>query len=362
MAAPVIQAIYPNDNASGIPIGAEILITFDQAIDLRSAKSNVVMYGADFDRVSGPDNEQWLDSKFKSRYFLKSPGFNGTVELDYTVVYVDENGDILEPQPTPLTKEDEADLRHKLIIQPKELLAPEVNYKVYIIGNSEGGLNKGICTKNIYPVDTSGATSETGVLLTNGTYTGGSEEDTVLIKITEAGDIGAAKYKWWYDSAGENTAVKGKVTSRRYRRLEDGIQLRFNGSAFVEDDVYEFKVYRKEFLEDSFTLNFDTGTGSIIDVPESASTSIIGSENNLIDDTIPLTVVDIDPPDGATHMSIDGNRKIMVQFSAPIDPETITEESVTLQAYPVSGKFGGEEPQELVKKLTVQDDILIIEI
>ena len=362
MAAPVIQAIYPNDNASGIPIGAELLITFDQSVDLRSVKSNVVMYGADFDRTSGPDSEQWVDKKFQSRYFLNSPGFNGTVELDYTAVYVDANGTVLEPQPTILSKADAANFRHKLIIQPKDLLAPEVNYKAYIIGNSEGGLNKGIASRSIYDVDYSAATEDTGVLITNGSYTGPEDEDTVFIKITTGGDIGAAKYKWWYEGAGENTATKGKATSRRYRRLEDGVQLRFNGSGFKKDDVYSFKVCRQEYLADSFTLNFDTGTGSIVDVPESASTSIIGTENNLIDESIPLTIVDIDPPDGSTHMPINGNRKIMVQFSGPIDPATITEETVTLQAYPVSGRYGGDEPKELVKKLTVQDDILIIEI
>jgi len=369
MAAPEIDAIYPSDGGTGIPLGADITITFSSGIDLASGKANVVIYGRDYDQTSGPESAAWIDSDTGNNpYFLRSPGFGGIVECTYSVVYVDGSGAEIDPQPSVTSEADElagdgADpYRHKLVITPKSLLAPEVDYSVYIIGDSEGGTSSGISKRIVYDVDSSSATSTTGAVSIYGGYTGTSDE--VHIKITTAGDIGAAKYKWWYDSLGEGSATEGKVTSRRYRRLEDGLQVRFTGSGFNFDDEYVIALYTPEYLADSFNFTFTSGTGSVISVPSTASTSVIGTESSLDADVEYLTVESMDPPDGATHQS-NNTREIQITFSADLDSTTVTDDTVTVLSYPVSGTFSGvgsASVVELSKGLDVDHSTLTIKL
>jgi len=363
MAAPKIEAVFPNNESNNVPVGADIEVTFDKGIDLPSAKTNCVLYGADFDRSSGPSGAQWLNES-DSKLFLRSPGFSGVVECNYRIEYVNNLGEVVENLPQILDRdaEIENELKCKLIISPKELLAKEVEYTAYFIGDSEGGTSKGISSRTVFDTSLEDVTSDTGSLQVYGGYTGSA--DTILnIKITTAGDLGKAKYEWWYDVDGENSAVKGRVTSRRWRRLADGLQLRWSGSNFIEGDIYRFKIYSPDFMKDSLKLQFSTGTGSIIEVPKTASTSVIGT---IAEIESFLEVVNMNPPDGATHQK--EKKKIVINFNKELDPETVTDESVAVFAYPVSGVFDGpsgtndDEVKELFKKLTVENKQLIIDI
>ena len=372
MAAPEIEAIYPNDEATGVPLGADIEITFSSGIDLASGKANVVIYGRDFDMTSGPESASWIDSDTGNNpFFLKSPGFTGVVDCDYSLVYVDGSGEEIDSSTTVYDEDEEATgdgtdpYRHKLIISPKNLMATEGEYTVYVIGDSEEGTSKGVSKRTIFDVDDTAATSDTGSFTLYGGYTG--SDDTVHIKITAAGDIGAAKYKWWYNSEGESEAREGKITSRRYRRLEDGLQIRFSGSGFEEDDEYTIAVYTSEYMEDSYSFSFSTGTGSITEVPSTASTSVIGTESSLVSDEEALEIVAMTPPNGSTHQST-STRTIVIEFSGALDDTTITDDTITLLSYPVSGTFSGPsstgalDPVEMVKGLSVDGNELTIKL
>jgi hypothetical protein len=363
MPAPTVDLVYPTSGATGIPVAPSIEITFSQDIDLASAKANVVIYGADFDQTSGPDLQTWIDNDTGNNpYFLKSPGFQGTVPCTYELVYVDGAGAAVDPQPS-VYNESTVAYKHKLIIKPKELLAPDVKYNVYIIGDAETGTSKAISNRTVYDPVTGGATSTTAGLAFYGGYTGAS--DTLNLKVTTAGDIGTAKFKWWYTSNGEGSATIGKVTTSRFRKLEDGLQVRFTGSGFLLDDVYTLSVYAPVLLASSYTFSFTTGTGSIESVPLTASTSIIGSATDLTSEANALTVTSMTPVDGATHQAFSG-RQILLTFSETLDASTITDANVTVTAYPVSGDFvsaaSAGEPKELVKKLTVNGNILTIDL
>ena len=350
MAIPIIDSIFPNDGSNGVPLGAEIKITFDRGIDLKSGKDNVVIYGVDFDKTSGPDSAMWINGS-SNPYFLTSPGFSGTVECDYDLVYVDVAGDPVDPQPDVLSEADEiaAGLRHMLIVRPKALLAPNANFKVYIIGDSEGGTSRGISARTVFDIDDSAIADPAATMVAYGGYEG-SADDKIHVKITTPGDIGVAKYKWWYDSAGEPTAITGKVTSRRYRRLDNGLQIRFTGSDYTLNDDFVFKVAARDFLADSFTFSFDTGVGSVQAVPETASTSVIGTIGSLNPDQSFLEIVDMNPDDGSTHMPLN-TRTISIKFSENLDPTTITDDSVTIYSYPVSGRYNDKEVEELIERV-----------
>lgn len=371
MAAPEISSIYPNDDSTGIPVGADVNITFTTGVDLFSAKANVVIYGPDFDRTSGPDSALWIDKLGNNPYYLTSPSLTGLVACTYSLTYVDGNGAEVSPALLTLAAEQAGDgsnaYRHKLVVTPSQPLAPDADYKVYVVGNAESGTSRGISSRTVFDIDASSATSTTAGIAITGGYTG-SADDQILVKITTAGDIGTAKYKWWYSSAGEPSATTGKLTSRRYRRLEDGVQIRFTGSAFVLDDQYTANVYGTDYLASSYTFNFSTGSGSIVEVPSTASTSIIGTESALTSAATALTVVSMSPEDGAVHQSSKNSREIKVKFSGALNSTTVTDGAVTVLAYPVSGHFNtsmgtnSSEPVELHKKLSVSGDTLTIEL
>ena len=359
MAAPTLDAVFPNDADTNIPLGAGVTITFDQGVDLKSLKSSIVVYGSDFDLTSGPDSATWIRDD-NNPFFLKSPGFSGTVEYKTTLVYVDDTGEEISSDTVFYTEEEAADYRHKLYIEPNDLFAQNTEYKVYIVGNSEGGLSKGISKRTIYAVDDTGATGDTGVVHIGGSYTGGVD-DKIFVKITDAGNPGEAEYKYWYDGEGEGAATKGKVTSRRWRRLDDGVQIRFTGSSFEEDDVYTISLYKKEYLEDTYNFSFSTGSGSIVSLPSTTSTSVIGVETTSDTTSSYLEVSKMEPEDGATHVSVD-KRKITITFSESIDETTVTEDTVAIYAYPASGRYGDGEVEQLSGKLTVDDNVLTIEL
>ena len=365
MAVPTITSIYPTDSSVGIPVSPTITITFDSDIDFSSCKGNVILYGRDFDYTSGPESTTWIDDDTGNNpYFLSSPGFSGTVPCDYELVYVDTTtGNEIDPQPD-VYDETTVTYYHQLKITPKEILAPNVEYTLYIIGDSESGTSDAIQSRTVYDVDASAATSTDGSVVVYGGYTG-SSDDTVNVEITTSGDIGTAKYKWWYTTEGVGAARTGKLCSSRYRRLEDGVQIKFSGSGFVSGDVYTFEVRQAEKFANSYSLSFTAGTGSIEEVPETASTSIIGSSTSLTSEATVMTVLDMDPDDGSTNQSL-RDRRVTITFSNELDPDTVTDATITVTAYQVSGNFdtaySGGEPQELVKKLTVNGDQLIIDL
>jgi hypothetical protein len=368
MSAPSISAIYPNDEATGVPVGATIQITFDQGVDLQSVKDCVVAYGPDYDQTSGPDSATWIDSDTGSNpFFLNSPGFTGTVECSFDFVYVDVTGAEIDPSPEYTSSTDEGVSRHKLLLRPKSLLKPDTEYNVYLIGDSSDGTSRGISHRTVWDPDYTAVVSTTGLLHTYGSYEGTSD-DQYNIKITQAGDIGTAQYKYWPASDIEANAVTGRVTSRRFRRLDadSGVQVRFSGSGFAVDDIYTVNVRAKALMSTSYSFSFTAGSAAITSVPETASTSIIGTETSLTSDATALTVIEMLPSDGATHQSFK-NRTITVTFSEELDVSTVTDATVTVLAYPISGNFdtalsNAGEPVELAKKLTVSDDILTIEL
>ena len=373
MAAPTIEnnGVFPGDGQQNVPLGADITILFDQGIDLRSVKDNIVVYGPESDRTSGPEG-LWLSGGGPlGKDIFGSPGFGGIVDCDVAVYYVDAAGDLPASQPVLTGKQAESDggWRHKVVISPKDLLAKDTDYTVYIIGDSEDGTSHGISSRTVYDIDYSAATGDTGSVHVHGSWTGSTPGGvTVNVKITKAGNIGTATYKYWDSTENEANAKKGKVTSRRWRRLEDGLQLRFTGSDFELGDIYTFEVQKPEILATSYTLSFSSGNGEVIELPETASASVIGTVQPVESVANVLNIVNMKPTDGSSHQ-INKDNKIIIEFSSALEASSVTQDNITLLSYPVSGSFDSgwglsrtDEPKELFKKLTVDGKFLIIEL
>jgi len=65
----------------------------------------------------------------------------------------------------------------------------------------------------------------------------------IHIKVTGAGDLGAAKYKVSYDG-GDNWSEEYTVPADGEVSLDDNVDLTFGGSAYVVDDLWEFTTER----------------------------------------------------------------------------------------------------------------------
>ena len=169
MAVPILTLTYPADNDVGIPVGILIELDFDRGIDLLTAEQNVVLYGKDFDITSGPDSAMWIDRETGNNpLYLTSPGFKGIVPLAYELVYLDSLGAELSPQPADIV--DEADEQAKgytakLRLTPKAPLAPDVEYTLHVIGDTDG-TGRGISTRTVFDVIPDvGNTGTTGSVL-----------------------------------------------------------------------------------------------------------------------------------------------------------------------------------------------------
>ena len=376
MAAPAVTVTYPADEDTGIPVGAILTIQFDRGIDLAVAKQHVVLYGADFDVTSGPESATWIrESTGENPYFLRSPGFKGIVDCDYEVVYVDLDSDA-EVDPGAITGEaDElayglAGVGHMLKVTPQVAMAPDVDYVMYIIGDPDS-TDRGISARTVFDLEANvGNVSTTGDVIAHGSYTG-SVADTINIQITTGGDIGTAKYKWWYTSLGVGSATLARTTSRRNRRLDDGVQVRFSGSGFAWGDRFAVNVEPLTRLVVNYKIDFSTNDGSYSTAPASPSTPATstpppiggGSGTGSPGSTSSrFFVVEMTPIDRSYNNPL-STREIVIEFSDDLDSRTITGDTVKVYRYPVSGLYDGQPSVlEMEKQLTVSDSTLTINI
>ena len=73
---------YPGTNQEDVPVGEQIKLFFNRYVDEKTIKDNVVIFGPDFDRTSGPDNSVWINNRSgENPFYLRSPGFNGFVDF-----------------------------------------------------------------------------------------------------------------------------------------------------------------------------------------------------------------------------------------------------------------------------------------
>lgn len=369
MAAPEIEATYPADGDSGIPVGITIKIYFDAGVDEKTVKDSVALFGRDSDMTSGPDAAIWVDQDTGDNpFFLASPGFKGLIPLKLELAYY-TLGSTTEVDPGVITSQaDEvaANVGHvaKLTVDPKynPTLPSDTDLSLVIAGDPDNqGI--GISSRTVFDIEAAGGNTGSGNLFIWGTWEDtGAGEDEVNVEITAAGNIGTAEYKWWYTSAGVSSAADDNVTNRRYRTLTDGLQIRFSGSNLQVGDKWTFNVAVVQRMTTSTTVAFSTNDGSYTSAPSSPSTPATSSPPSTVLPTLQSTfeVEEMTPENGSYNVSTK-NRKIVIRFSEDVDPDTITDDSVTLWKYPVDGVYDDTySPIELQKTIDVDGDTITI--
>lgn len=369
MAAPSVILTYPNDGDTGIPVGATIKIYFDYGVDEQSVKDSVALFGRDFDFTSGPDTAIWADKGTGNNpFFLASPGFKGLIPLKFDFDYY--RLDYFTPlDPGVVTSQaDEVTAGVgavvSITIDPKFNPSLPADLELtLIVGGDPSNQGVGISARTVYDIVADSGNTGSGTVFVYGTWEGAGD-DELNIEITEDGNIGTAEYRWWYTSGGTSSATDDCVTNRRFRSLDNGLQIRFSGSGLVTGDKWALNLSNVQRMEESYKVVFTTNDGSYTAAPESPSTPATSTPAT---DILPsstgdnvLEVIEMIPANGSYNVSIH-NRKIVIRFSADLDENTITNESVKLWKYPASGYYDDTfAPAELQKTIEVDGDEITI--
>lgn len=354
--APTVESIYPSNESTGIPTGIDILIYFDSEIDQERAKQNIIITGPDFDVTSGYDSVQYVDiEKGRNPFFLQSPGYKGDLQGKFYFDLLNTDGTIFSGLDyhtgTPSYK-----TRVKFV--PDKPLAALTEYTVYIIGDPDAAdeIRRGISSRTVYSTQL-GANLGSGNVVFRGGYKG-TIDDQIVVTITSTGNIRTAEYEWYL--ASNPSIVYNGISSTKYRTLTDtGIELRFTGSDFQIGDTFTVNVYPPVYMESSYKYTFTTGSGNIEEIPDTTSTSVLGDLNSstTLDE---FEVLSTTPDHQETKISLN-QRIIKVKFSADIDPTTITDKSVKVEAHPANGfDENVEDVGRLNKFLFVDGDTLYI--
>ena len=387
---------YPATDQENVPVGEQIKLLFTRYVDEKTIKDNVVIFGPDFDRTSGPDNSVWINNRRgENPFYLRSPCFSGFVDFDVEIKKANNAKpfSILEDQSFPLTRPP-GDNYCYAIITPKTQLAVDTKYYIFVIGQNTNFDNleelpegvrgylqdRAVSEKTIYPAHISGTAEIDERLVVKGIYTG--DADTFLnIKITTAGLGSEARYKWWFDNEAE--PIVGNPAARyrsnrcvgRWRGLDLGLQVRFTGGEFLENELFRVNLYQQVLLDESNYWSFETGDGSVYTTPEIVSESplemggVIPPVGEAAGDAAldAFRVVSIEPYDGAVNLSLNTER-IVVTFNKNINPATVTQDTVKLLSYPVSGTFDGpygtrsNREYKIYKIIEVIDNKIILEL
>jgi hypothetical protein len=377
---------FPQNNEDQFPVGQQIFLLFDNAVDIKSVKESVILFGPDFDRTSGPNNALWINaSTGENPFFLRSPGFKGFVDCDFDLVVLESSDPIIERE-EQLVGDRSADISNLVKIIPKNPLKENTQYSLFIIGNTIEDIetlpeelkafskNKAISERTVYdPVKAGNLDNR---LRSSGNFIPKNLEDdsTLRIKIVKAGIGSEANYIWWFSDEAEPQVANPLYTQRlsrcvqRWRITDRGVLIKFEANDFALNEVFEIKCYKEVRLVDSYLINFSTGTGSIFEYPEYTSTSPIGLDptNVPIEEEL-LEVTSISPYNGAINVDLK-LKQIVIEFNKEIDQNTVTQETVELLSYPVSGIFDGpvgtrsNRESKIFKIISVESNKIILEL
>ena len=391
---------YPQNNEDEFPVGQEIVLVLSESTDIKRIKESFVLYGQDFDRTSGPNNALWLNTQSgENPFFLRSPGFQGFVDYEVKQFLVDSHKTLVVLDNQVQLDKNETGIV-VVVITPKTVLKENSKYQTFLVGKNVDNLenlpepiasfskDRALRARTIfdaYSLDVNQTEIEqTARVKTYGSFESKNNENsaTVNIKIIEAGAGSAAKYKWWFSDEPEpqpaNANYKERVSRcvQRWRKLDRGVLVKFSADSYNLDEEFKVRCYSRDddTLSTSYSIIFQTGTGSIYEYPENTSTSPIGVGNLVLPGVIPgssqqesLQVISITPDDGSVNNEL-GLDRIVIEFNNPIDAATVTQSAVEIFSYPVSGTFDGnagtrsDRERKVYKIISVEDNKITLEL
>lgn len=336
----IVDLVYPTVSGVSIPTNAQIWIVFDREIDETSLDGNFFLTGPDQDTWSGPDLGLYTDyeSIGSEDEILQSPDFHGILQGTITTerIRTDSYSSYTGYDYTG----NGFSYRTKAIFTPTNRLTADTEYTVYLSGDEDttDSLNTGIRTRTVYDT-VKGSNLGTGTALFTGGYTG-TATNQYNVAITTAGEPNTAKFTYYLDS--DPSLVFGPYyTKQGGVVLSDGVSITFGEGTYVVGDTFSVVVIAPTTFTGNLLWPFETGTGSILEVPSTTSTLITGApsaSSSTSTSTDTFSVLATYPGHRATNLDVvDTDFDIEVLFSDSIDDTTITSDTVIVATEPVNG-------------------------
>ena len=360
MAAPAIESIFPSDGATGAILSTQLFAVFDQEVDEDSLEGAFLVTSPASDLWTGPDMKIW--NKFLTEQpsvILQSPGYTGIVQGDWSIVKLDGTGQsVSQPSYSPA-----AGYKSKVIFTPTNMLGATIEYRAYLAG-SEGAANpiKGIRTRTIYDTQLGGNLGD-GNITSSGSYTG-TVNKTMAFEVTTAGGLGTARFKW-YDQAVPGVQHTG-IISAKERHITEGLYILFTGTDYRVGDTFTINLVAPEYMVDTYTWTFTTGSGSIVSVPSTVSTSPTGQPVPQVPPytTVAFAVEEVTPEHRASQVPLP-QKQIVIKMTDTIDATTVTQDTIKVYAESILGDFDNSDITnigEIAKKISVSGDTITITI
>ncbi len=357
---------YPQNQTTNVPIGTSIHLMFDKEVDIESIKSSCILMGPDSSKTIMPQNAMWINEKEgQNSDFLSSPGYLGFCEFETTLSYIDR---VTLEEVEEINDIDRTDYHSLVKITPKNALGVNTEYKLFVIGSNTQNLdpiyknNKAVSLRTIYSPSLDNTIDRR--VKVKGSYKF-NVSSILKIKIIEAGIGSSAQYVYTFDNASYDLN-KASRCSARWRSLDRGLNIKFDNIQYNLDEEFLIKCYVPELLESSYIITFTTGDGSVFTEPEAdyMSTSPINSVIYKDPEENRLKIISITPDNGEINLPIETNR-IVIEFNKNLNPLSVNQNSINIQALPVSGFFDNgsvkDRANKLYKIISVVDNKITIE-
>lgn len=328
----IVDQIHPAASGIGVIVTDQIWVVFDRELDESSlSNGNFFIAGPDFDTWSGPDLEIYLDapSLGSEEEILQSPGYHGLLKGTITFERLSLDDD------TVISGIDVVGsgllYRTKAIFTPTERLAPDTEYTVYLSGDEDDTdeLSTGVFSRTVFDTVSDPGNTSTGEVVFSGGYLGLLSSDVYHVTISTTGDLSTARFTFYRESDPSYIVGPLRVAARGVP-LSDGVTATFTDGIYYSGDEWTVIVKEPNIFLGNFTWPFKTGSGSIAEIPDTMSTSVIattvGGTAVPASTVTEFLVTNTRPKDMDTSLPLQAYNDIYpltVTFNLPVDPSTI---------------------------------------
>lgn len=338
----IIDLVHPTISGTNVIVGDKVYVLFDREIDEASVTNgNFFVTGPDFDTWSGPDLLLWDNNTQPGNEsdVLSSPGMHGVVKGTYSFESID-----LTTTSTVSGYDITASghlFRTKAIFTPDKPFAPGVTYHVHLAGEEDeaDAYITGITERTIYDTVVVNNTNNGSKPTFTGSYRGTVSTDVFHVKITTEGSVGTSKFVWWREST--PSILYGALFTKVVPiLLADGVKVSFQEGTYRLNNEYSVAVKVAETFTGNFIWPFQTGSGSIIDVPTDISTSVLGDPVTTVTTSstgTTFTVLSVTPENQSTNLNIlNQDYLIDVLFNSAVSSTNLASR-VSIITEPVNG-------------------------
>jgi len=264
-----VSFFYPSDGTTGVPIGETIYADFDAIVDPGSINASTFIV------VDTSDNNRVVEGSYDITDTSSGSRVSFTPSFDYNSLTT-----------------------YKIILSKYITADTLINF-----------------------------TGDASKVSFSGPYLG-SSADTYHITIADPGGaVGEAQFTWYKASA--PLTIEGPFTADGTVILDSGIVVNFWGGTLASGETFSIDVIPADYLPQTYSWTFTTGSGDATSAPPAPSTSI--SNVDAIVSKL-LSVINITPEFGSYNVvpSSNGTLDIRIKLSDDIDQATVNSDNISI--------------------------------